>query len=211
MEINISKSQIKNIHALVADIKNGAKKVLVTSINKTLFTVKVQAVARIGNEINLKAGRIKQDFKIEKANYSKISGAVTAAGKPVGLVNFGARQVQKGVSVKVLRSGSRTLLKHAYIATGRGKGNGKTHIFWRAGRNKMPQAKRFTVGHRAKAFWDRIGDQYRIPVERKTGPRIEDIFVKPKVMDPVMTQANHLFLKNMDTKITEILRRHASG
>jgi len=211
MEINISKSHIRDIHALVADIKNGAKKVLVTSINKTLTSVKVQAVARIGNELNLKAGRIKQDFTIKKANYSKISGAVTAAGKPVGLVNFGARQVQKGVSVKVLRSGSRTLLKHAYIATGRSKGNGKTHVFWRAERNKMPKAKKFKVGQKSKAFWDRVGDQYRIPIERKTRPRIEDIFVKPKVMDPVMLQANHLFLKNMDTKITEILRRHANG
>lgn len=206
MEVQINQADMNHVKSMVADIKNGYKKVLVTSINKTLTTAKVQATARIGNELNLKAARIKQDFTIQKANYSKISGALLATGEPVGLVNFAARQVQKGVSVKVLKSSSRMILKHAYIASGK-KSTGQ-HVFWRAGRAKMPAPKKFKTGKKSMAAWPRFGDKYRAPAERLTGPRIEDIFAQPKVLDPVSIQANHIYALNVEKKIEEVLRRH---
>lgn len=205
MEVQISESMLADVKAVMADIKNGYKNVLVTSINKTLTTTKVQSAARIGNEINLKAARIKENLTVQKANYTKISGALVSKGEPIGLINFGARSVLKGVTVQVLRAESRSLLKHAYIATGRG--STKQHVFWRANRNKMPAAKKFPVGKKSSAPWPKFGDKYRMPAERLTGPRIEDIFAKEKVLDPVMTQANHLFLANVDAKITDNLRR----
>ena len=209
MEVEVSESMLNEVKAVMSDIKNGYKNVLVTSINKTLTTTKVQSAARIGNEINLKAARIKQNLTVQKANYAKISGALVSKGEPIGLINFGARSVLKGVTVQVLRAEPRGLLKHAYIATGRG--STKQHVFWRADRNKMPAAKKFPVGKKSKAPWPSFGDKYRMPAERLTGPRIEDIFAKNKVMEPVMIQANHLFLANVDAKITDVLRRHASG
>ena len=202
--IEIDKAMVNDIKSVLSDIKNGYKNVLVTSINKTLTTAKVQATARIGNEMNLKAARIKEDFTVQKANYSKISGAVSAKGKPVGLIQFGARDLHKGVSVQVLRSNPRTLLKHAFIAR-RGT---KDHVFWRTGRDKVAAARKFSVGRKSTAAWPKFGDRYRMPLERLTGPRIEDIFAKPKVFDPVSIQAGHVFLQNVDAKLTEILRRH---
>ena len=203
MEVHVSENMVAEVMAAVGDIKNGYKKVLVTSINKTLGTTKVQAAARIGNEINLKAARIKQNLIVQKANYSKISGALVSRGEPVGLIQFGARGTIKGVTVKVLRSGGRSLLKHAFIATGRG--SAKEHVFWR--KNRMP-GKKFPTGKKSGAPWARFDKKYRMPVERLTGPRIEDIFAKDKVMEPVTTQANHIFLQNVGVKISEVLRRH---
>lgn len=203
MEIEISESMLNDVKAVMSDIKNGYKAVLVTSINKTLTTTKVQSTARIGNEMNLKAARIKEDFIVQKANYTKMSGALIARGAPVGLVQFGARSVQRGVSAQVLRANPRSLIKHAFIATARG--GSKPHVFWR--KNRMP-AKKFPVGRKSSAAWPMFGEKYRIPVERLTGPRIEDIFAKEKIMDPVTIQANHLFLTNVDSKIMDILRRH---
>ncbi len=204
MEVEISEKTLNEVQAAVADIKNGYKQVLVTSINKTITTTKVQATARIGNELNLKAARIKQDFVLQKANFGKLSGAVIATGEPVGLINFGANQIQKGVTVKVLRASPRSLLKHAFITTGR-KGQGQ-HVFWR--KNRVA-GKKFPVGKKSTAPWPKFGAKYRGPVERLTGPRIEDIFAQAKVLDPVTIQANHLFLSNVDEKISEIIRRHA--
>ncbi len=207
MEIELNKRMFNEVKAAMSEIKNGYKKVLVTSINKTLTTTKVQATARIGNELNLKAGRIKQNLSIQKANYDKISGALISQGEPIGLINFSASSVAKGVTVKVLRSESRSLLKHAYIATGRR--STKQHVFWRKDRDKMPQAKKFPVGKKSGSPWPRFGEKYRLPAVRLTGPRIEDIFANKKVFDPVSIQANHLFLVNVDNKITDILRRVA--
>lgn len=199
MEVTIDKSMLNEVKAAVADIKNGYKQVLVTSINKTLGTAKTQATARIGNELNLKASRIKEDMTLQKANYSKMSGALICTGEPVGLIQFGASQVQKGVTVKVLRSSPRSLLKHAYIGTGRNSAT--KHVFWRqydGPRKPVMPNKKYGI----------LPKEYRLPLERKTGPRIEDIFAKNKVMEPVTIQANTLFLSNVDTKITEVIRRH---
>jgi len=150
----------------------------------------------------LKAGRIKQDFSIKKANFEDISGSLKATGEPVGLVQFGAKSVRKGVSVKVLRASSRKLVKHAYIAS-RGS---KAHVYWR--KNRVSGTGKWPVGQKTTAPWHMIPPRYRVPVERLTGPRIEDIFSSPRVLDPVSIQAQHVYLQNVDDKISDILRRH---
>jgi len=203
--ITVNQADIAKVQAALGDLTDKYKTVMTTSINKTLTTARTQATARIGNELNLKAARIKQDFSIKKANFSDISGSLKATGKPVGLINFGANQTQKGVSVKVLRSSSRQVVKHAYIAS-RGS---KAHVYWRATpRDSLPQAKRYMPGRKHAIAWAKMAPIYRRPVERLTGPRIEDIFAQPKVLDPVTIQAQHIYLQNVDDKIDEILRRH---
>lgn len=222
MPIEIDDAALDNVKTMMKGIRNGVPNVLVTSINKTLGTAKTQATARIGNELNLKAARIKDDMTLSKANYSNLSGALVATGEPVGLVQFGASEVQKGVTVKVKRQGSRKLLKHAFIAKGKGKSISKkdetvkTHIWWRAGRDRMPVPRHFAPGKKARANWDNIPKKFKFPIgpkgdksiQRLTGPRIEDIFASKKVLDPVTIQAGHLFVKNVDAKITDVLRRY---
>jgi hypothetical protein len=203
--VTINQADIAKVQALLGDLKDKYKSVMTTSINKTLTTARTQATARIGNELNLKASRIKEDFTIQKANFGNISGALVAKGAPVGLINFSASQTMKGVSVKVLRSSSRTVIKHAYI--GSKKGQTKQHVYWR--KNRMPGTGRWPVGKKARAAWDTVAPVYRRPVERLTGPRIEDIFANPKVFDPVSIQAQHVYLQNVDAKIDDILRRHS--
>lgn len=204
--ITVDQADIAKVQAALGDLKDKYKSVMTTSINKTLTTARTQATARIGNELNLKAARIKQDFTVKKANFGDISGSLKATGKPVGLINFGANQTQKGVTVKVLRTASRSLVKHAYIAA-RGS---KKHVYWRSTpRNTIPSAKRYLPGKQHAAPWARMGRDIRRPVERLTGPRIEDIFAKSKVLDPVTIQAQHVYLQNVDAKIDEILRRHS--
>ena len=206
-DIDFDMAALKDVKAMVSGIKNGYKKAVVTAINKTVATTKVQAKARIGNELNLKASRIEKDLSVQKANYSKISGAVIAKGEPVGLINFSARQTQKGTSIKVLRSSPRTLLKHAYIATGRGTST-KEHVFWRKTRML---GKKFPVGKISKAAWPKLPEKFRMPAERLTGPRIEDIFAKTKVISPLTIQANFLLLKNTDIAVTKIIQGYAHG
>ncbi len=221
LSVKVDEATLDKVKSAMAGIKNGYVNVLVTSINKTMTTVKTQATARIGNDLNLKASRIKEDFTIIKADYSNPSGAIVATGEPVGLINFGASQTKKGVTVKVKRSGSRSLLKHAFIAKGRGAskakdGTTKEHVWWREGQDQQDPPKLHMQGKISKAAWPRFGiqyhpkfsEEYRFPLSRRTGPRIEDILSKNYVLDPVTIQANHLFLSNVDKKIDEVLRRY---
>lgn len=203
MKVELDMVAVEAVKAALGDLKDSYKKVLTTAINKTLSTAKTQAKARIGNELNLKASRIEEDLTLDKANYTNMSGRLTATGEPVGLMQFGARTVNQGVSVQVLKSNPRSTIRHAFIA--RGKNSSTEHVFWR--KTRMP-GSRFTTGKPVRVPWQQFGTIYRLPLERLTGPRIEDIFAQPKVLDPVTIQANHLFLANVDTQISEVIRRH---
>jgi len=200
--VQINQADMAAVKNMLGDLADKYKSVMTTSINKTLTTARTQATARIANEINLKSSRIKKDFSIKKANFGDISGSLKATGEPVGLINFKANQTQKGVSVKVLKSSSRTMIKHAYIAA-RGS---KQHVYWR--KNRMPGTGKWPTGKKTNVHWSAVAPQYRRPVERLTGPRIEDIFAKPKVLDPVSIQAQHVYLIYVENKIDDIIRRH---
>ena len=206
ISIKIDESTLQSVRSALEGIKNGYENALVTSINKTLATAKTQATARIGNELNLSASRIKEDFTIKNASYSDPSGYLRATGEPVGLINFGANQTNQGVSVKVKRSGSRSLLKHAFISTGHKSST--QHLFWRESQGRQPDPVKFFSGVKSKAAWPKFGKEYRFILERLTGPRIEDIFAQDQVLNPVTIQANTLFLSNVASKIDEILRRY---
>lgn len=200
MDIRVNQGMLNDVLSAVGNIQNGYKKVLVTSINKTLTTVKTQATARIGNELNLKAARIKEDITVQKASYSKVAGALVLSGEPVGLAQFGASQVKKGVTVKVLKSSGRSLLKHAMLAKGRGVTT-KKHVFWRqydGPRKPVMPGRDYGV----------MPKEYRLPLARLTGPRIEDIFSADSVLIPVTEQANHVFGLNVLSKIDEVIRRN---
>jgi hypothetical protein len=201
--VQINQADVTAVRNMLGDLADKYKSVMTTSINKTLTTARTQATARIANEINLKSSRIKKDFSIKKANYGDISGSLKATGEPVGLINFGANQTQRGVSVKVLKSSSRALIKHAYIAA-RGS---KEHVYWR--KNRMHGTGKWPVGKKAVANWSAIAPRFKRPVERLTGPRIEDIFAKSEVLDPVTIQAQHVYLLNVENKIDEVIRRHS--
>lgn len=200
--VQINQADMAAVRNMLGDLADKYKSVMTTSINKTLTTARTQATARIANEINLKSSRIKQDFTIKKANFGDISGSLKATGGPVGLINFGANQTQKGVSVKVLKSSSRAVIKHAYIAAH----GSKEHVYWR--KNRMPGTGKWPVGKKTNINWTAVAPRYKRPVERLTGPRIEDIFAKPEVLDPVSIQAQHVYLINVENKIDEIIRRH---
>ncbi len=215
MLVEIDSAGLSRVKWLFSDIKNGAEKVLTKSINKTLTSTRVQAVARIGNELTLPAKRIKKDFYISKAKYKKLSGKLVASGAPVGLIQFGATQRKMGISVKVLRKNRRKVVKHTFIAKGRGASiskdddSVKQHMYmreylWKGG---APGVKFLRGKKYPNVAWGRMPEKFSFQVRRLTGPRIEDIFAKKRVIEPVTIQANKLFADTIANQIDEMFRR----
>ncbi len=195
-KIEVDKTDLFKLEVTLAGIKNGVPRVLSNSINKTIKTTQVQAVKLIGQDLNLPAKRIKKDFKQDKANFSKLKGGLIAAGEPVGLINFAARQVKAGVSHKVKRVSARSTTRHAFIAA-RGT---KSHVFWRAydgprkpampGRNYAAMPKMYTH-----------------PIHIREGPRIEDVYGDRKMYDKVEKIAADTYVKNVGIETGSLLRR----
>jgi len=185
----ISTADLIKLHLLLNDIKNGPRTVTVRAINSTLAGVRTDAVDEVYKVMNLTKTRIRKDFKVTKANAAVPKGKVTASGKPVGLASFsGTAQRAKGTSVKVNRLGQRTIIKHAFIAEIKNAKNVWRRIFIPGG----PRGKRVA----------------RLPIDRLTGPRIEDIIAKPAVMSVVMAKAGARFAANIDHVTEYLLLQH---
>ncbi len=65
-----------------------------------------------------------------------------ASGKRLSLVNFGARQTRKGVSVKVRKDRGRKLIKGAFLARGV---MGNLQLFERVGAERLPIVSKKTI------------------------------------------------------------------
>ncbi|MFK5951768.1 MAG: hypothetical protein QM498_01845 [Desulfobacterium sp.] len=196
--ININRSDMAAVESMLSDVKNGAVKAMVTAINATVSTTKVQVKKRIGQKANLSAARINKNLSIVKANYSKISGKLVASGEPIGLIEFKTKRKNKnGVWIKIWKDASATMVKHSFVANA----TGNDHVFWR---DYDGPRKPISPGRKYGA----IPKKFRLPVVKLTGPRIEDVFARTDILLPAQDDAGDLLVVNLGKKVDDILRRH---
>ena len=185
MNVEISKLDMAALDRILRGTKNGAVPVLVRALNKTLTGVKSQAAKEVAADLNVTQARIKKNFvKSHSASWKNPTAGFVAQGKPLGLVDFiGTRQVKKGMSVKIKKSGTRHIIKHAFKSIlWAGKEDVGQRIY--EGVRKPARGTYPYTAYRALPF------KYRWPVKRLTGPRIEDELGKPSVIGAVMAHAS---------------------
>lgn len=85
------------------------------AINHTAAKVNTQAKREIRDAYKIKTTDVAKAFTLAKGNSIRLSAVITARGKPIPLLPFGARQTKKGVTVNI--AGTRQLVKHAFIVT----------------------------------------------------------------------------------------------
>lgn len=128
-------------------------KAQVRAINRTADQLGTEAGRKIRESYNVTLRGIRQAMKIKKASSgSKFPFAeVSFSGRPINLVEFGARAVNPwnvpgrkrrrggGVSVQVLRQSPRKLIAGAFLATIKsGQNVGKKGVFRRVGKARNP-------------------------------------------------------------------------
>jgi len=153
-------------------------------INRTLTAVNTEASVQVRKTYNLKAKRIKKNFSIRRANKNNLNARWQSKGQPVGLMQFGARQNRRGVSVKVETADARKTIDHAFIQLGK---NRVKHVFWRE-----------KIGSVMVARYD---------INRLAGPRIEDALAKPKVQKALQKKADETMQKRLDAEANYILSK----
>ena len=211
VNISLSQADLAAVEELLRGIKDGAATVIYRSVNKGLSHAQTQAVKAVGGDLMLKASRIKKDFSLRKASKSDLSGSVLAVGQPVGLLNFSANPVKKGYSVKVKRSGSRALLKHAFKAKTRklrndGSNYDTEHLWWRS-----YSGPRSGTGTKNAGYFAGLpsGHPMKGPeLERLTGPRIEDIFGREDILSDVEAKAADKIVEDLGKETYNLLRRY---
>ena len=200
--IKFNQVQLDRVKADMFGIKNGAEKVLNRAMAKTLTNVKTDTVNRLFAVLNLKKGFIRDGDTTKRYhkgvktfhNRSAITGKVYSTGIRVPLIYFGSPTQLKsgaGVKVKVLRSGSLKLLKHAFIMVA---DSGHRSIFWRKKIFGRKWIRGYPYARMAKK-------PYKLPVEQLLGPRVQDFWAKKAINLAVLGNADHRLLVNMEHEL----------
>ncbi len=153
VEHNFKQVAIK-LFELRTDVLEKAK---IRALNKVAAQAKVAASKEIrAAGYNMKASSIKNKLIIKRASNGNAVVQIKCSGRPIPLIEFGARETQSGVSVSV--KGGRKVIRGAFIAT-------------------MP------TGH--KGVYERSGKQHKknnkgkwsgLPIKELFGPSIPAAF-----------------------------------
>jgi hypothetical protein len=109
----------RKLNELQADMRNT---VLVRTVNKTIDGAKVDMSRSIRQEFNVTATYVRERLRVRKASFK--AGRFNVEAELIGgngkrrsanVIAFAARQVAKGVSVKIKRMGSRKVISGAFI------------------------------------------------------------------------------------------------
>ncbi len=189
--VTIDKTDLFELNLTLGTIKGGASLAIMRATNDAIGGIKTKAVDEIYNKVALTKVNIRTAYKVNKMYVKDTSADITCKGKPIPLINFQARSVNKGVTLKVLRASKRSTVRHAFIAKMKSTHRG---VFWRADRPRGRGA--WLVGKKMALPSPRKGGPlrpYQLPVHELYGPRIPDIFDDPEILEKVFKEASTRF------------------
>ncbi len=166
VRVDISNA-LKKFDLTEADAKNAIPRAL----NKTGTSARAQAARQIRDAgYGIKVSDVKAAINIRKATPQEMRALVVAVGRPIPLVQYGARQTTQGVSVKVLNG--RAVIKSAFIAT---MPNGHRGVFIRV---NGAQHARAIESKLVKLYGGKRKGSYGhgLPIRQLFGPSIPTAF-----------------------------------
>ena len=207
----IDKEGIAAVERTLSILKLGSADAIRFATNDALKGIRTEASRLVREQVNLAAKIVNQHFIINKMFPSNMSADITCSGEPLPLIHYGASQTNKGVTLKVLKKGTRKLLRHAFIAEME-----STHVgvFWRTAKRRTLGGKNFKPGVRMKlpSPEKRSGEQilkgegnFQLPIHELYGPRVPDVFDDPGVMNPTLEDADTRFSDRLDYHTERLL------
>ena len=179
--------------AAAADMRNLAT---VRALNKTVDSVVVAAARAVRDAgYNLKIAAIKKTIKKRYANQGNLRASVVASGRPIPLLQYGARQTGKGVTVNVLKG--RRLIAGAFIAT---MPSGHQGVYVRD-----PGGKHVKVNRSGKVSW------HQLPIRELFGPSIPDGMANKAVQDSLQQLIADRFPKLLERESNYLRTRLNTG
>lgn len=149
--------------------KKVVRQALTRSLNKTLDQVKTQASRDIAGAMGMKVGAVKKRLKKIRAGRDRLSAVMRADHYAPNLIEFGARQLKKGVSHKAWNRRQRQ--KGVFIIPGKHSGKG------------------VVVARRGKG---------RTPLKTIYGPTLRNTFVKDRILKAMKAKAGENWKRNFD-------------
>ena len=165
---------------------------LVRALNHTADRAKVVGAREVRDTggYKIKIGTIKACIKVKRASQSNLRASVVAKGQPIPIIEFGAKQTSKGVTISVQKG--RKLLPGAFIAT---MPSGHKGVFYRKGNLH----KKIVTG--GKASW------HGLPIKEVFGPSVPDGLANKAVQDAVLAFIGDVFEQRLQHEHTWLRRK----
>lgn len=157
---------------------------IIRSLNRAVDAGKTEAVRVTRDELALKAASVREAIRIRKGSTSLLSAAIIIDPKPVPLIDYSARQTQKGVTVRVKKSGGRGLVRGAFIATMR---SGHTGVFSRTSKTGVVSK--------------------RLPIRELFSTSVRQFFKRASAVKRVTTRAAEAFTSTALNQVKQALAR----
>ena len=189
MEIKFDAQDMAEVRKLFNSSDVLYNRVAYRAMAKVVAGVKTDTDAEIRDIYNLTKGKVSPGIHTTKGSMTAPGFSVTVgkhgadSSRPISLINFGARQTQKGVSTQVLKAATRKVTPHLFIANGR---NNNRHVFvreyrWKGKGPYMPGSKKLPYGG--------FPSKFSGPVLKRTGPRLADAFAgRPNIYINIKTK-----------------------
>ena len=175
-----------------ADIKNVTKtlgrwqqgkinKAASRALNKTVTTVRAQAVRCIAKDIGVKQKQVRTRIILRRARRNFLQASLSASSKRFKLIEIDPRAKQNPVGVRLKQQGQRKIIPHAFIITYR-----------RSGRRAI--VKRKTLK--------------RYPLIELRGPSVAMIFSKAQTLQGMQKIARDAWIKNFKHELQYELKKN---
>jgi hypothetical protein len=205
--VQINSDDVNSVNSMLSILKLGSKDAIIFATNDSLAGIKTEAAKFVGGKITPKASIIKSHFLINKMKKSSMSANITCSGKPLPLIAYSAKSVNKGVTAKVLKAGGRKLIKHAFIAKVKAGQKSHTGVFWRQEKHTgrvWPVGKKMKLPSPEKNSGLR---KFQLKITERYGPRIPDVFDDPEIMGPVMEHASKRYDDRLEYHTNRLLEK----
>lgn len=159
---------------------------LTRALNRTLSEANTAAARALAEDTGLSQSRVKQNLIATKATFDTLAATLTLSGRRIPLLDFGARQTNKGVSYRIGAKGRGTVL-HAFLAT---MASGHEGVFAR-----RPWAVSRRMGP---------GVYHGLPIVELHGPSLTHVAQKPEIQEAVVGRIVEAFPKNLEHEVDYI-------
>jgi hypothetical protein len=117
LSVYFDRVKLRSAERMLAEIKNGLAKAMAGAVNDTLENIKTATAKGLTERLAITQRDVKQYLKIKRAQPKpgKASGVFSVERvKRPNLAKFKARQTKKGVTFRIVKSGSRKLIPGAF-------------------------------------------------------------------------------------------------
>jgi hypothetical protein len=206
VEIKFDEKKIRQLEIMLRGIPRELPRIISRAINKTITPARTEVSQGIRQEINIKAGDVKDKIELKKASTKRWEASISLSHKLIPIMDFGAKMTKKGVSFKVYKSGGRKLMLHAFIAKMK---SGHEGVF-RRGMDKrtIRWEKRSTrkAGVKSSVTW------HNVFIGKQFGPSLHQAFKRSADLIQRITQNAYGRLEhNIDNQLEYVFSRMKTG